>query len=421
MSGRLFRDEVIQARRRQWLGDVVLGQPPSLRLLSGGVLVAALSVGGLLAVGEFTQRTRVAGQLVPSRGLGMLTAPMAGILAQVPVEEGQHVLAGDTLVVLEMPRALRGQADAGETAEHSIARRREAALDGFESQRRRLTRDDLALAGQQAIAASEIERLLAELDTRRQQQALAEQLLARHQLLRGRQYITELQLQQQAAQALEARAAVQSLDRQVQSARRQAAQLAQAQAAIPEQLAQVDATQSRELAGLDQELADARARSEQVLRAPVSGVVGTLVVHAGQPVQAGQPLLALLPAGSVLEAHLAVPSRAIGFLRPGDRVQLRYAAFPYQKFGHQGGRVHRISRSAVAPANAASDAEPQYRVVVALDRQSVRAYGREEPLRPGAALEADLPGQRRRLWEWVLEPLCTLGGRAGAAQVEEEP
>jgi membrane fusion protein len=419
MSGRLFRDEVIQARQRQWLGEVVLGQPPSLRLLSGCVLLAALAVGGLLAFGEFTQRTRVAGQLVPSQGLGMLTAPAAGILAQVPVEEGQRVIAGDTLAVLEMPRALRGRPDAGEAVELGIARRRRSALDHFESQRRRLAQDADSFASQQALAGGEIERLLAELDTRRQQQVLAEQSLARHQGLLEHQYITQLQLQQQAAQALEARAAVQSLERQTQAARRQLAQLAQARAAIPEQLAQLAATHSRELAALDQELAETLARGEQVLRAPVTGVVGALVVHAGQPVQAGQPLLALLPAGSVLEAHLAVPSRAIGFLHPGDRVQLRYAAFPYQKFGHQGGRVLRISRSAMASADAGG--EPQYRVVVALDHQSVRAYGRDEALRPGAALEADLLGQRRKLWEWVLEPLYTLGGRGGRARAEEVP
>jgi membrane fusion protein len=417
MSGRLFRDEVIQARRRQWLGEVVLGQPPSLRLLAGCALVAAMLVASLLAFGEYTQRTRVAGQLVPSQGLGMLTAPVAGILAQVPVEEGQRVLAGDTLAVMEMPRGIRGEADAGQAAQASIAQRRQAAFDGFESQRRRLARDEQAISGQQDFSAREIERLLAELDTRVQQQALAEQLLARHRRLRAGQYITELQLQQQAAQALEARAAVQSLERQVQVARRQLAQLAQVEAAIPEQLVQLAAAHSRELAGLDQESADARARTEQVLRAPVTGLVGTLLVHAGQPVNAGQPLLTLLPAGSGLEAHLAVPSRAIGFLRPGHRVQLRYAAYPYQKFGHQGGRVLRISSSALAPAGA--DGEPQYRVVIGLDSQSVRAYGREEPLRPGAVLEADLLGQRRRLWEWVLEPLYTLGGRGGGAHAEE--
>ena len=130
----------------------------------------------------------------------------------------------------------------------------------------------------------------------------------------------------------------------------------------------------------------------------------------GQAVQAGQPLLSLLPRGARLQAQLQVPSRAIGFIRPGDRVQLRYQAYPYQKFGHQAGRVLRISRSTVASAPGAAMAEPQYRVLVELERQGVIAYGRAEALRPGMLLEADILGERRRLYEWLLEPLYSLRG-----------
>jgi membrane fusion protein len=54
--------------------------------------------------------------------------------------------------------------------------------------------------------------------------------------------------------------------------------------------------------------------------------------------------------------------------------------------------------------------EPYYRVVVALDLQSVMAYGKAEPLKPGMLLEADILGERRRLIEWVFEPLYSLNG-----------
>ena len=80
-----------------------------------------------------------------------------------------------------------------------------------------------------------------------------------------------------------------------------------------------------------------------------SGLVANRLVEPGQAVQAGQPLVSLLPEGSVLQAQLLVPSRAIGFIEEGDRVLLRYQAYPYQKFGHHVGRVVRISRSALGP------------------------------------------------------------------------
>ena len=91
---------------------------------------------------------------------------------------------------------------------------------------------------------------------------------------------------------------------------------------------------------------------------------------------------------------------------------LRYQAFPYQKFGHHAGRVVRVSRSAIVPADGQAQ-EPYYRVLVELDRQTVTAYGKSEPLRPGMALEADILGERRKLYEWVLEPLYSLNGKIG--------
>jgi membrane fusion protein len=112
-----------------------------------------------------------------------------------------------------------------------------------------------------------------------------------------------------------------------------------------------------------------------------------------------------------------VPSRAIGFIEPGDKVLLRYRAFPYQKFGHHTGRVARISRSALSPSDFGAligntpQGETFYRVTVKLARQSVMAFGKPEQLKPGMLLDADILGEKRRLIEWVLEPLYSVSGR----------
>ena len=134
--------------------------------------------------------------------------------------------------------------------------------------------------------------------------------------------------------------------------------------------------------------------------------------------QAGQPLLSLLPGNGTLEAELLVPSRAIGFIEPGDKVLLRYQAYPYQKFGHQQGTVARISRSALNQTElqilfgSSVQGEPMYRVTVRLAKQVITAYGKPELLKPGMTLEADVLGEKRPLIEWVFEPLYSLKGRA---------
>lgn len=177
-----------------------------------------------------------------------------------------------------------------------------------------------------------------------------------------------------------------------------------------------------QLAQLDAQLAENAAQSGTILRAPRAGIVATLLVKTGQNVAVGQPVLSILPQGSKLEAQLLVPSSAIGFVAPGNRVVLRYQAYPYQKFGQQYGKVVQVSRSALSNAEATSllgqnIATPLYRVLVALDRQRIDAYGKAEALKPGMALNADILLDRRTLWQWVFEPLYGLRQQLAASEV----
>ena len=58
-----------------------------------------------------------------------------------------------------------------------------------------------------------------------------------------------------------------------------------------------------------------------------------------------------------------------------------------------------------------SNGEPLYRITVALDEQSVQAYGQTQPLAAGMQLDADVLLERRRLIEWIFEPLLSVAGR----------
>ena len=134
--------------------------------------------------------------------------------------------------------------------------------------------------------------------------------------------------------------------------------------------------------------------------------------------------MTLVPAGARLEARLYGPSRGIGFVRPGQRVLLRYDAYPHQKFGHYSGTVTAVSRATVSrgelaglSAGAASVGlaveghDPVYRVTVALDAQTATAYGAAAALQPGMTLQADVLIETRRVWDWVFDPLHALAGR----------
>jgi membrane fusion protein len=417
MTQDLFRKEVLEARRTSWLGAISLSQPMRAWVLTTAAVVVATTVILFLLLGTYTRRSRVVGQLVPARGLATVLAPATGVMEQVAVAEGDRVKAGEVLAVVRVPRATVAGGNTLAAMEAHLERRHDGLVQGQAAQSRLLSVQALGLRAQLASARSELAQIEAEVATRQEQVRLARDSLARLRQLQQQKYVSDVQAKQQESVGLEQTSEAQVLQRQAITARRTIAQLQQAILELPAQQQNTDASYQRELAVLDQERLEAEASGELAVTAPVTGIIATQISKPGQAVQAGQPVLSVLPGNGRLDAELLVPSRAIGFIEPGDRVLLRYQAYPYQKFGHHSGRVARISRSALTAGELGAlignmqSTEPYYRVVVELQRQAVTAYGRSEPLKPGMVLDADILGEQRGLIEWVLEPLYSLKGK----------
>lgn len=417
MTEPLFRPEVLEAKRRSWLGGISLAQPLSLWLLAGFAVVAAMSIILFLVFGEYTRRSRVVGQLIPDLGLATVMAPVTGVVTQPMPEEGERVERTDALVVISVPRATTADGDMAVGLRAGLQQQRTGIEQGFRSQSALVKAQTVGYTGQLAAARQEFAQINAAIATQRQQVRIAQETQERFRTLAAQNYVSDVQLKQQEQASLEQVATLQGLQRQATAAQRNVIQIDQALRELPVQQSTQAATQMRELAQLEQQRLQVEASGEILVKAPVAGLVASRLIERGQSVQAGQPLLTVLPDGSKLQAQLLVPSRAIGFIEPGDSVVLRYQAFPHQKFGHQRGTVLRISRSAITPGGLGAlvgevqGGEPYYRVVVGLSAQSITAYGKAEPLRPGMLLEADILGERRKLYEWVLEPLYSLTGR----------
>lgn len=98
MSQGLFRQEVLDAKRGEWLGSIVVATPLSrwAWTLLGASLAATLLA--FLVFGHYTRRESVSGQLVPSAGLINLAAINRGSVTRVWVRDGQSVRKGDPLI-----------------------------------------------------------------------------------------------------------------------------------------------------------------------------------------------------------------------------------------------------------------------------------------------------------------------------------
>lgn len=417
MTKELFRREALEAQRTSWLGGISLAQPVRVLAMTGAAATAALAVGLFLMQATYTRRSSVAGRLVPTQGLATILAPTTGVVSSVDIPEDGAIHAGDTLVIVRVPRVTPGSGDTMSALEHRLLDRKSGLESSRAAQSRLFSAQQDGVDSQLIIARRELAQAEVEISTRRERVDIARQALERlRQLLHGR-YVSELQVKEQEAALLDQLGALQSLQRQSIGMRRGIAQLKQSLRELPGQRQAAEAGYQRDLAVLGQEQVETRARGALAIASPVTGVVATQLAKPGQAVQAGQPLLSILPGDGRLEAELLVPSRAIGFIEPGNAVQLRYRAYPYQKFGHQQGRVARISRSALSAdelgtlGGSSWSGEPLYRVTVTLARQSITAYGRQEMLKPGMLVDADILGERRRLIEWVFEPLYSIKGK----------
>jgi len=415
----LFRSEALSNQQRDWLGSIQLIRPVSLALLTGFVVLVAAAVAAYLMLGEYTRKARVSGYLVPDRGVIRLVTPQPATVVESHVTEGATVQRGDVLFVLAVGQAtLSGDTQA---AVQSSLASRERSLQGAARQRSQLEQTQTAaLDAQVADMRRELDAMAAEADLQRQRLALAQDALAQYESLRNDNFVSSAQVRAKAEDVLGVKAQLQSLDRQRATRLREIAALQAQRIELPLRTQAVHGEIDRDLAALAQQSAESEARQRIVVRAPQGGVVTGVLAAPGQNVTPTVALASLLPADAKLQAHLFAPSSAVGFVRADQTVQLRYQAFPYQKFGHQSGAVAQVSRSPLQaaelaglplPAAIMASGEPLYRITVTLNQQSVAAYGKAQTLSPGMQLEADVQLDRRRLIEWLFEPVLGIAGR----------
>ena len=414
---RLFRAESESARATAWLGKVVLSRPLSFALLAIVALAFTIALGLFFIFGEYTRKARVSGVLAPEHGIMRIIAQQSGVVEAVHAAEGRAVQKDAQLIVLGDGRATLGRHEVG-AAVAERSRERRTALARQRDHALATMRVEQASTRERVVRiAREIEQIDAEIASQRERAQVAARGFDRARHLESVGFVSVAATDREREAVLEQEGRLQSLRRarmaldRERSSSNLEAELAYARAQV--QIAALDA----QGALADQENLEHALQYRAAIVAPSDATVATVLVERGQMVTPGTPLLAIIPTDSPLEAHLYAPSRSIGFVHAGQEVLLRYLAYPHQKFGMYRATVVAVSRNPMAPVDLGfsppdGSREPLYRIKARLDSQSIAAYGRFEPLQPGMQLEADILLDRRRLIEWIFEPLLSLAGRA---------
>lgn len=414
----IFRTESLEALQPRLQGEVIV--VPRMGM-GWWCLLALITLAGLawfVTQGSYTRRSTVTGHLVPAAGMIRVQTPQTGVIMERRVAEGQAVRKGDVLYVLNSDRIGAGAREIQQDISREIEQRRQSMqLEITRNQKGQS--DELAhLARRTSALEKDVLTIERQIEQQRRRVALAEDIKKRYQSLADQDFIAKEQLIQKDLDLSEQQSRLQVLERDVQSTQRELAAAAREVDSTKSRYANLNSGLQRTISSAQQELTEVEARRRVVVTAPEDGRATLVAGEVGQVAEATKPLLNIVPAQTTLQARLFAPSRTIGFIRNGDKVLVRYQAYPYQKFGLHEGKVLAVSTAAVSSNELAGFAlpdtaagEPVYGITVDLESQSVMAYGQPQALQAGQRLDADILQETRKLYEWVLEPLYSITGK----------
>ncbi len=425
----------------------VLQTPPSpvARLLGGSIIAFFVIATAWACFGKVDILATAPGRLLPRGEVKVIQSLDPGVVTAIHVQNGDRVKAGQVLVELDPTdttadrdslehdlmqaqldvarlTALKRTALTGRgpapfvappgAAPGDIAAARAALASQADTQFARLASIDQQISQKRAEAdevVSQTAKLKAVLPMLEEKQRVHAQLRAKGfgttlAYLDAEQQLTSTQhdLMGQADRAAQARAARIALERQRDQT------VSQFASAVLDELAKAEQRQSEGR----QALVKARLKVTNTrLRSPIDGGVEALAVNTvGGVVTPAQRLMTIVPDNRQLVVEAQLENRDVGFVRAGQRAEVKVETFNFTRYGVVPGRVLSVSRDAVVdaplPDQRAPAGSPRYIARIALDAGSLMVDGSREPLQPGMAVTAEIKTGQRTIIDYLLSPIA---------------
>ncbi|MBW4557217.1 MAG: HlyD family secretion protein [Trichormus sp. ATA11-4-KO1] len=156
-----------------------------------------------------------------------------------------------------------------------------------------------------------------------------------------------------------------------------------------------------ELTNINGQLEQARKQQAgETIKAPVAGTIYKIKATKG-PVQAGEELLSILPAGEEMLLEVKVLNRDIGFIRQGMKAKVKMATFPFQEFGTIAGEVVQVSPNAVVD----QELGLVFPTRIQLSQHSMNVRGQEVAFTPGMAANGEIVTRKKSILTFIIEPV----------------
>ncbi|MGG8078916.1 HlyD family secretion protein [Klebsiella aerogenes] len=382
----MFRKEALESRDKTWCGKAVLlpGLSSRLVIITSALFFVCFIV--LISTGTYTRRISVQGEVTTWPRPVNVYSGVQGFVATQFVREGDPVKKGDPVYQIDVSKSTR-RGVVNETQRQDIENQlkriaeiitrlresKETTLRMLEQQKLQYSASFERSAGIVRRAEEGIKLMKNNMDNYRRYQQQG--LINKDQLTS-----LESQIQTQAAE----------FDNRVYQMELQRYEL-------------------------QKERINTDAGGDIIIRASSDGKIDSLSVTPGQMVNEGDSLLQIIPE-KIQRYYLVlwVPNEAVPYISVGDRVNIRYEAFPAEKFGQFSAKVTLISRTpasyremqtyTTAPINSTAGTAAYYKVVISPEKQAVSYAGKRLPLENGMKARSTLFLEKRKIYQWMLSP-----------------
>lgn len=413
----LFRMEAVQHLKTKWLGKALLtsGYPTWAVAVASSLFFVLLLT--FIICGTFTRRININGEIISLPHAITIFAPQQGFITRTWAETGQQVKKGDRLYQIDVSRitstgnvsarsvdAINQQIALTETIISRLQKNKAATLRNLQhqlDQYQSAHQKSQTLVFEAGKGLSEMRKSMTSYDA-----------YLRKGLINNEQFTNQRYLfyqQQSTWQSLNTQVIQESL--QISSLE---SELLTKGIEYDNQISQYEAQRS----DLMRQLAEVDASGTLFITAPSDGKLENMSVTEGQMVSTGDSLAQLTPASSTrYYLMLWLPDTSMPYVHQGDAINLRYEAFPFEKYGQFPGRIVSISN---VPASyqemgkyntvPRTDGviEPYYKVIVALEKSRFSYQGKPLALSSGMKAQATLFLEKRPLWQWMLSPYYDL-------------
>ncbi len=383
------------------------------------------------AVTQLAEVTSAPGEVIPSGQIKVVQHLSGGTVSEVMVEERMAVKEGDILIKLDDSRALSDlrQIEGRLASLRLRAERQEAFVMGrepdfssFESsypsmvmvQRQQLqnqisVRESTldVLEQQTRQRESRLEQLEESLVSAQQHRKLTQEMLEMRQGMAKKRLITRITLLETERAAVSARGEEERISKEMNLIRQELAEsksryFETRNQILQEPLDQIDQLKAQ-IAETEEELSKVKSRLEELwVRSPASGLVFNLEVNnPGQVIQPGSVLMQVVPDHVQLQAEVRISPDDIGYVHPGQEVNLKVSSYDFSRFGYATGKLERVS--AFSTLDEAS--QPYFKGWVLLDKNYLGNDQGRFPLMPGMVVSAEILTGEKTLLAYLADPI----------------